>query len=99
MAGSKQKQVAVRLDRPTCDRIADLRAVLSTDWLEVSREEVLRALIRAGLEVVEQRGNGLGYTHDQWVQRLQADAATRTLSALTSDEIEHEKHATSVLPS
>src|SRR3954470_12718088 len=45
--------VAVRLDPPTLERLDVLREVLSTDWHEATQSDVLRAVILAGLKLLE----------------------------------------------
>lgn len=53
--GPRRHQVSVWLDQATLDRVAALMPAMSTPWRAATRSDVLRALIAAGLEVVEDR--------------------------------------------
>ena len=50
---SPKDHVAVRLDNATLVRVDALREVLSTEWREATRSDILRALILKGLERLE----------------------------------------------
>lgn len=49
------KHVAVRLDAETVARIDALLPGLSTAWFKAKRSDALRAVILAGLDVIETR--------------------------------------------
>ena len=50
--------VAVRLDDATLSRVDALKDVLTTEWHEATRSDILRALILIGLERFEQEYGG-----------------------------------------
>jgi len=55
---SSKDHVAVRLDNPTLTRVDALKGVLSTPWHEATRSDILRAVILAGLESMEEEHKG-----------------------------------------
>ena len=50
-----KEHVAVRLDKPTVDRIDALLPLYEQPWRGTCRSDALRALLLAGLEVEERR--------------------------------------------
>ena len=55
---SSKDHVAVRLDDATLSRVDALKDVLTTEWHEATRSDILRALILIGLERFEQKHPG-----------------------------------------
>lgn len=53
------QHVAVRLDEPTLARVDALIPTLSTPWRQAKRSDVLRALLLAGLDVLEKAAGPL----------------------------------------
>lgn len=47
------KHISVRLNQPILDRIEALILAMSTPWRPANRSDVLRAVIMAGLDVLE----------------------------------------------
>lgn len=55
--GKQYRHTTVRLDKKTLERIEALRKLLSTDWHTATMTDILRAMIRVGLDIIEKQGN------------------------------------------